>query len=1340
MRNKKKYKKVLSILLSVALLLSAETILISAAVTTDVKHMIDKDSATLNGWGWMIEKDSENHFTLRIPGVNEGTPLPFNNNSAGSFTGIFGGINFSAASGGTHIFNTEKGPTLNANQSSNFDELQAVADANGGNMPVGKYNMEFKLSNLGGAVNSTAFPGSSKSDFGFELEDGSYTDAFILTVILGTEPGDDEVFEPYRIQTVSPSNVNFTLFDYWVYGQTAHDHPSHGKNTPGVIPTCGNPACLGENNNVTNNADSFFSTGINKDHALVFGPTGTRSDENAVLGDWNSPTGVGGASQGIVANKLNDKGYPVLDLKQDEVNQKQFVARRDAKESLEYLFSHDPSDSKAVYENADGLLKIDPETGNYKYSSLQNFATYFEDKGAFTVYKKPAVKAGQSERGQFFPFNQPSQVFEIKDDGELVEKTMREFTNNDFSNTTHLPDGGLDAFFNHYFGLTMDVEFQQPPKGKISNAADAKNMVFEFTGDDDVWIFIDDVLVADLGGVHDTMSVEINFATGAIKIDRKDRFDNPTASNTRVLSTIKKQFETALGENNINAADFRGDTFADNTVHELKMFYMERGNFASNLELSFNLVEPRFSHIVKVDQNGDALGEVEFNLYEADEKFKVDENAEAIATLTTGENGVVDLVTYDVDNQPVPIVFEPNQNYVLREVKTLDGFVTTGDIHLAYNEAVNMLEVKNQWQTGAITGFEAQIIQTENPKYSDGVDASRDGQEGIILAVPMFNPTHKGGGAEAGWRPLYGSVTEGFHMVEVDQEDDKGYRKAALEAALRQLENPKNERWHLEYNQKNMRFEGLLRDLPGSANRYVFVNPTDGDMLTAYYLLNPDDDTFDGCTTAEEKLNALIKKIDGMTEDEQAEYFVEQQENMKLLDISQFNRQFYARLYIPNQVRELRVHKQDEAGRPLAGAEFTLYSDEECKTAVAKGVTDKNGNLTFSAQNTGNNAVNGGVLSSEVKFALSREEGFDGREARSYWLKETAAPAGFALNEAVTEIRVTDDSIYANAGSEDNGVAVRKGVGQLLQTMVRYAADNKLNVTLRDILATKYIYPNVSGEELPDFSEWEPAADENPLSLHYGLETALLDYGLHDTDRLPYFVTDTGWLGFMVKQNYTAHSTESGDEWSKAGGIKEDIQDIDISALLTGTTTVVVTNKEAETQFDFTKVAAEDTAQKLAGAEFQLFLLQCTDESHNHEQELIDPDNLGSCWKWVAEQVSDAEGRVSFLKLYLGQEYRLVETKAPGGRILPAGQWRITTNTGNAPPEITAVPSGIQNPPAFAKDDSGGLLLPNMKPLDIPSSGGWGAWPFLLGGGLLMLTAAGIFLGKRPRGKHAASK
>ncbi len=1121
--------------------------------SSNFARTIMRGSAELLNINANIKKIDDQNYNILIPGITEGTPLPLK-----TFTSFLGGYRFTAKAENTAGDESDISIVLNSGANLAFD-IPTVD----GNIPAGTYPITLDFSKI-----------TSVKDVGFA--DGSTV--VTINLVVGKEAANEAPFEPYRIQTVSPSNVDIMLFDYWISSPTAHDHIEHGTRHQRTRLTCGIPECEGIKSEASaiDPGGSFYNNGINKHHAFAFN-TGANTKNDAL---WNKWTGDHGAQwPGIVQPMLQD-GYPVLNLDQSEVNNVSIFKDegRPAKESLEYLFSPVDGEGKKAYPHANGLLKIDPDTGNYKYNSLENFASYDQQTQQFQVYESWAVTGTNKEQGQFFPFNKASEVFQIE--------------NGVFTPTD--AHAGESAFLNHYFGLTLDVDFQQPAKGKVSNAANAQDMTFSFSGDDDVWIFIDDVLVADLGGIHNAMSVTINFADGEIKIDRKKNFDQPTSS-TRTITSIKEQFETA----GVNVeSGFKGKTFADHTVHELKMFYLERGNSASNLEFSFNLMEERFDNIFKVDQKGDSLSGVTFELYEADAAFAA--VGSAIASLTTDKNGAVNLVK-DVDGTPMPIVFKPNQNYVLKETKTPDGYVTTGDIHLKYDEDIGMLEVQNQWETGAVAGFESRITQSGQLQFKGGGDASKAGQKGLILAVPLFNPEHKGGAATKGWRPLYGSVTEGFHMVEVDEsENEEAYQKAALEAALRQLENPKNEHWYIQYNQDLMRFEGLLVGLPGSAGRYVFVNPTDGDMITAYYLLNPDDGTFDGCTTTEEKYNKLAKKIKDMTEAERADYFYAQQKNMKLLDISQFDRHFYTRLYIPNQVRQLRVHKQDESGKSLPGAEFTLYSDEACEYAVARGITDQDGNMSFSAQNNGGNGLGEGTpLSSNVQFALSRDDAAGSREARSYWLKETAAPAGFTLNESVTEIRVTDDSIYANAGTPDNGVSVRKGAGQLIQTMVRYAADDKLNVTLRDILATKYTYKNVPGKDLPDFDTWEKAVDEAPLSLHYGLKGALLDYGLHDTGLKPYFTTNEGWLGFGVKQNYDAHKNDD-TEWALAGGIKDDIQNIDISALLTGTTTVVVTDKERPPESETGKLTVSKTVIGTAASESErfTFTILLTDNSN----------------------------------------------------------------------------------------------------------------------------------------------
>ena len=194
--------------------------------------------------------------------------------------------------------------------------------------------------------------------------------------------------------------------------------------------------------------------------------------------------------------------------------------------------------------------------------------------------------------------------------------------------------------------------------------------------------------------------------------------------------------------------------------------------------------------------------------------------------------------------------------------------------------------------------------------------------------------------------------------------------------------------------------------------------------------------------------------------------------------------------------------------------------------------------------------------------------------------------------------------------------------------------------------------------------------------------------------------------------------------------------DADGTILEAETASVSFTNIKRST-LTFTKVAAENYTQTLSGAEFQLFYLICSDDTHDHSQDVVNPDAPGSCWIRWSTKTSDP--LVSFPQLYESSEYRLVETKAPDGYALPAGQWQITTDANNRI-TITEISSGTQKPPAFIRDSSDELLLPNMKPVNLPTLGGFGALPFLIGGTLLMLISAGMIIGRRLYRKHTASK
>ena len=144
--------------------------------------------------------------------------------------------------------------------------------------------------------------------------------------------------------------------------------------------------------------------------------------------------------------------------------------------------------------------------------------------------------------------------------------------------------------------MTMDFNFVMPEKGKWNGG----DMIYEFNGDDDLFIYVDGVKILDIGGDHDALPGKINFATGEITYYLD--FKNDISENGRVPVTslvpitIKGCFEKAgkfpdgTDWDNSKVEDyFNGNTFNDFSSHSFKMIYAEQGGAASNLAMRFNL-------------------------------------------------------------------------------------------------------------------------------------------------------------------------------------------------------------------------------------------------------------------------------------------------------------------------------------------------------------------------------------------------------------------------------------------------------------------------------------------------------------------------------------------------------------------------------------------------------------------------------------------------------------------------------------------------------------------------------------------------------------------------------
>ncbi len=358
--------------------------------------------------------------------------------------------------------------------------------------------------------------------------------------------------------TLTPTSSVINLFDYRVLT---------------------NPDGSWNENALMNNG---ANVGINEGHALQFyasNPTGlSKANANIWTGSQfdGGERGNGGALQGIVEDRLVD-GYPVLSGNTELLSE----TEGDTRESLAYLF--DPKivdENKRVYQNVGKLFHLDNE-GYYAFDSDERNAEFSEETYEFTQYPVRAV-TWKLQYGQFFPFN------------DIV--------------SSYGLDAGSDNL-NHAFGLTLTTRFIQTRHGYMTEAK--KNpTVFEFSGDDDVWIFIDNILVADLGGKHDAVHVNINFATGTVTIDK---IYGQSEGQTRHFTEIFDAEDLASYEKD-------GQTYTtlkDNTVHTLKFFYLERGSNASNLQLKYNLKEVPPTEIYKGDQYEEPMSEVPFAVYPA---------------------------------------------------------------------------------------------------------------------------------------------------------------------------------------------------------------------------------------------------------------------------------------------------------------------------------------------------------------------------------------------------------------------------------------------------------------------------------------------------------------------------------------------------------------------------------------------------------------------------------------------------------------------------------------------------------------------------------------------------
>ena len=331
------------------------------------------------------------------------------------------------------------------------------------------------------------------------------------------------------LETVSnPIGSTMNVFDYWIDSQKEDD--SRWDTT-------------------------WANRGINANHRLKF--RRLDQDVDARKGDLNSFLGGSVVNQEIVQSTLGSDGYPVLSTKKGGDG-----------ESLAYLFNPAvPQNGKASYTDATYLFQQDAD-GYYFYDSSQYWAKLDKNSKQFTVSTLPDGAShdiyGENEATYygFFPF-----------DTTIAPQ---------YHSTSHKVNGRPGNYHNHYFGVTMTTPFTQPYGGMVEKSdGKLEPMTFEFSGDDDVWVYIDGVLVGDLGGIHGVSTLDIDFKTGEVTI-------GDVGSKGQKRTYTLRELYSAAGKE--GAVAWNGNTFADYSSHKMNFFYMERGNQLSNMKIKYNLV------------------------------------------------------------------------------------------------------------------------------------------------------------------------------------------------------------------------------------------------------------------------------------------------------------------------------------------------------------------------------------------------------------------------------------------------------------------------------------------------------------------------------------------------------------------------------------------------------------------------------------------------------------------------------------------------------------------------------------------------------------------------------
>ena len=411
---------------------------------------------------------------------------------------------------------------------------------------------------------------------------------------------------------------------------------------------------------------AFYNHGINAQSDFKFWGSGIGTQHGAI--NEYKEHGV----TGIVKGTLTDDGYP----------------QTNGGTSLAYLFNNQSINDKKAYMNVNHLFK---KSGDYYvYDSNENYAYYPNSSGGgnFIVYNGTYQQKSRDAGGElatstngkaigFFPFHEWNDQYDL-------------FVN-------------WNKNLNHHFGMSMSVDFTLPPDPKAVTDSNENPIVFEFSGDDDMWVYIDGRLAMDIGGIHQPTSGTINFTNHTVVVNGSTQM----AENDFNIKFYDRNRQTG------------GVNLYDGQKHTLKVFYVERGGCDSNCKIKFNLTQYGDLKFYKHGEDDQPLQGARFGIYK-------DENCTTLLSEKLKDGTTRDFVgTSGGDDGSIEFSGLPIGNYYLKEIYAPEGYLLNPKVHTL---SIKVIKDDNGVEK-VVAELDGQIVDVNNPP--------------IVINIPLTSITVK---------------------------------------------------------------------------------------------------------------------------------------------------------------------------------------------------------------------------------------------------------------------------------------------------------------------------------------------------------------------------------------------------------------------------------------------------------------------------------------------------------------------------------------------------------------------------------------------------------------------